>query len=276
MNGTTIVSMPLDRITIGERLRGIDPDWVEAIAHSMHERGQDTPIIVGEAGPDDGLHPLIAGAHRVEAARRLGWAEIAAIVRAESGLAARLTEIDENLMRRELSALDRAVFLAERKAVYEALHPEAARPGPRNKIADKLVRNFVSSFAAATAAKVGLDERSIRRALVRARLPAEVRAAIATHPIADRGVELDRLVGLGPELQARVVAVLTDPERPARSVQEALIRLEAADGPAPHVVARRQFERLLAVWRAAGREARREFLAYLEAEGALGRRRDAA
>ncbi|HPT48548.1 MAG TPA: hypothetical protein PLM07_21900, partial [Candidatus Rifleibacterium sp.] len=37
---------------------------------------------------------------------------------------ARLMEVDDNLAGAEMNALDTAVFLAERKKVYEKLHPE--------------------------------------------------------------------------------------------------------------------------------------------------------
>lgn len=124
---TPVLSIPLDLIDVGERLRAVDRDYVSLIAESLAERGLDTPIIVTAAGAD-GRHALIAGGHRVAAASLAGWTEIPAKVVEADELQARLIEIDENLIRRELSALDRAVFLAERKRIYEAMHP-ATRPG---------------------------------------------------------------------------------------------------------------------------------------------------
>lgn len=69
----------LDLIDVGERLRPVDPDYVALLAASLAERGLDTPIVVSAGGPD-GNHQLIAGAHRLAAARSLGWAEIEALV----------------------------------------------------------------------------------------------------------------------------------------------------------------------------------------------------
>ena len=104
-----VLSVPIDLIEVGERLRPIDPAYVEMLAANMAERGQDTPITIGPARPDH-THPLIAGGHRIAAARALGWTKIDALVSEATGDAAKLLQIDENLMRRELSALDRAVW----------------------------------------------------------------------------------------------------------------------------------------------------------------------
>lgn len=267
MNGHTIVSLPLDRVAVGPRLRPVDGDYVALIAASLAERGQDTPIVVAPAG-DDGRHALIAGAHRVAAARSLGWGEIAAVVREADALTARLIEIDENLVRRELSALDRAVFLAERKAVWEALHPETRRGGDRRGT-KRTSLSVWSAFARHTAAKLGVDERSIRRAVARAALPAEIRERIATLPIAARGAELDKLLALPPERRRAVVDELTRPERPAASVGAALARLAGPEAQSKAELARLEFGALVRAWRKAGRAARAQFLAFLETEGAL-------
>lgn len=69
--------IPVDQVMIGERLRGLSAPDVEQLADSMRELGLLQPITVQQA--DDG-YPLVAGRHRLEAARRLGWREIAAIV----------------------------------------------------------------------------------------------------------------------------------------------------------------------------------------------------
>jgi hypothetical protein len=55
--------------------------------------------------------------------------EIACVVIDDDDLHAQLWEIDENLMRAELSPSERASCTARRKAIYEALHPEAKHRG---------------------------------------------------------------------------------------------------------------------------------------------------
>lgn len=50
---------------------------VDAIMASMQQFGQVTPIVVKPNG--DGTYTVLAGNHRVEAARRLGWSELAVV-----------------------------------------------------------------------------------------------------------------------------------------------------------------------------------------------------
>jgi ParB family chromosome partitioning protein len=75
-----------------------------------------------------------------------------------------LAEVDENLCRHELNALDRAIFLAERKRLYLKINPEAGR-GKAKKIRDnekgQSLPFFTRSFARATSARVGLSRRAI-------------------------------------------------------------------------------------------------------------------
>lgn len=96
------------------------------IAKSMGSIGQQAPILVRHArdpdpklpdtwGPEQaGLFDLVAGAHRVEAARSLGWTRIEAVLVDGSPDEIRTMELEENLARAELTALDRARFLAAR------------------------------------------------------------------------------------------------------------------------------------------------------------------
>ncbi len=60
-----------------KRRRELKPETVEAIAESMLEHGQKTPISVRK---DDERFVLVEGLHRLEAARALGEATINAIV----------------------------------------------------------------------------------------------------------------------------------------------------------------------------------------------------
>lgn len=264
-----IVALPLDLVIVGERLRTVDEDYVALIAASMQEKGQQTPIQVGPADTD-GRHRLIAGGHRMAAARMAGLATIDAIISEVTGLEADLLEIDENLMRRELSALDRAVFLARRKDVYEALHPQTAHgKAKKGKDLEKStsLSTFAERFTAATAAKLGVDERTIQRAVARAAIHPEVRAMIATLPIAESGAELDKLAALSPADQFEVGEALTRGEKPARSVSAALVEIKGPPSTSRAAETNRQYQALLSAWKKAGRAARRQFLDHLEREG---------
>jgi ParB family transcriptional regulator, chromosome partitioning protein len=270
---TPVLSIPLDLIEVGERLRAVDADYVALIAESLADRGLDTPIIVTGAGAD-GRHRLIAGGHRVAAARQAGWDTIAAKVVEADELQAKLIEIDENLVRRELSALDRAVFLAERKRIYEALNPSTKHGGNRKGIKSTSVSTWSERFAKATATKLGVDERTIQRAVARAAIRPDVRAMIAGLPVADSGAELDKLAALSPDMQFEVARRLGGS---TRTVSAALVAINGAARPDAAAEQDRQYVALLTAWRKNGNsKARRRFLLWLDGEGELETFKEAA
>jgi ParB family transcriptional regulator, chromosome partitioning protein len=260
-----VVTLELDRIVVGRRLRSIDADWVALIAASMKERGQDTPIHVGPAG-EDGRHPLIAGAHRVAALREAGLPEARCIIFRGDALAAQLLEIDENLLRRGLSALDRAVFLAKRKAIYEEMYPETRHGGARNG-SSRHGGDLIAPdrFTKGTAEKLGLGERTIQRAIRYAQIPEWARELIAPTHWADRPIELDALARIEDEGDLReVVTALTRAEAPAASVAAALAELGLRDAPDRRGEA---LNRLITAWRKATAKAdRRAFLQHILAD----------
>ena len=269
---TPILSIPLDQIDVGERLRAVDDDYVALIAESLEQRGLDTPVIVAEG--DGGLYRLIAGGHRVAAARLAGWTEIPAKVVEADDLHAKLIEIDENLIRRELSALDRAVFLAERKRIYEALNPAAKRGGDRR--GTKATSLSVWSFGKATATKLGVDERTIQRAVARAAIIPEVRAMLARLPVAESGAELDKIAAQGAEMQLAIARHMAREDAPCRSVAAALSEIAGASHASPRAEADRQYAALMGAWRKAGKAVRTRFLAFLADEGEITPRKEAA
>lgn len=264
------VIIPISTIVADDRLREIDVDYVDFLSVSMDDLGLRTPVWVQEADAQ-GLHHLIAGGHRLEAAKRLGWIEIRADVFSIDGIDARMLEIDENLFRRELSPLDRAVFLAERKSLYEARHPEtkrgAAGQATMNDQTDKLV-SLVPSFAEETALKLGVDARTVFRAIHRAdNIAPDVRRKIAATWIAAKGTALDALARLEPPRQREVVALLLKEDGP-KNVAAALVEL---NGPAPDQPdgTEAEYGALLKAWRRAGAKARDRFTSFLASEGAI-------
>ncbi|MEJ8811831.1 ParB N-terminal domain-containing protein [Variovorax ureilyticus] len=89
--------------------------------------GKSPPIVVVEKlVADRGIitpgYLLVAGCHRVEAARAIGWKEINARIIKASSLERELIEIDENLCRAELTAA-RAAHMKRRAQIWEALGP---------------------------------------------------------------------------------------------------------------------------------------------------------
>jgi ParB family chromosome partitioning protein len=257
-------------IVVRGRLRPVTDAGVESLMASIAETGVMKDAVDLRLAKDGSL-VLIAGGHRVEAARRLGWAEVPAKV--WSGVSddwARIMEIDDNLAGAEMNALDTAVFLATRKAVYERLHPEtrqatgAALAARRWHAADTMSVAFVTS----TAEKFGLSDRHVRRiAAAGARLgPDEVQRLRQ----APRAVGLKDLMVIGRIGSAAerydVVGMLA--EGRARSAAEALrLRTRAADGAAAVAapVAARPGDAavaaLLAAWARAPQAARRRFVA---------------
>lgn len=235
-------------IRVADRLRQIDPDWVDAIALSMEKLGQQNPILIAKSGQ---TYKLVAGAHRLAAAGKLGWEKIASLVVDGTNFELRLHEIDENLLRRELSELDRAAFLLERKAVWEQLHPETAQG--KAGAAARWMQTTGVSFASDAAEKLKLSVRSVQRAIARMKIDAEVRAIVANTWIADHGASLDALARLTPTEQRKVVRLMLREKDPVKSVGIALGKKPAADKDQP-------LNALIALWRKTPVAAKRAFV----------------
>lgn len=158
--------IPVAEIDARNRLRPVSEAGVASLMQSFAEVGvMKDPIHVRRK--KDGKIVLIAGGHRLEMAKRLGWVEIMASVWVDvTDDWSRMMEIDDNLAGAEMGPLDTAIFLAERKKVYERLHPEtkaatgAALAAKRWNAVDI---ESVASFAQTTAEKFGMSDRHVRR-----------------------------------------------------------------------------------------------------------------
>lgn len=163
----SLTELPISEVLVENRLRPVSDVGVTALLSSIETLGvMKDPIQVRKVKHRAGALVLIAGGHRLEAARRLGWETIPATVWDCTDDWARLMEIDDNVAGAELSVIDTAVFLAERKDVYERIHPEThAEAFKGNRHTGKLAADMMSvaSFAAVTAEKFGISERHVRR-----------------------------------------------------------------------------------------------------------------
>jgi ParB family transcriptional regulator, chromosome partitioning protein len=267
----TPVLMQMNKVTVAEviekeRLRPVSEAGVESLIASITETGvMKDAIHVRQK--KDGKFYLIAGGHRLEAARRLGWEEIEAKVWTNvTDDWARLMEIDDNLAGAEMNALDTAVFLATRKEVYERLHPET-RAGvfkgnqhTGNVVADMM---SVTSFARATAEKFGLTDRHVRRMIAAGNaLGPDQISALRRAPRAVSLKDLAEIAKIGdPAERYDVVRFLS--EGTAKSASEARSTYQRRNGnaPPPKDPIQEAFNVLLTAWKRAPMAAKRRFMA---------------
>ncbi len=272
MKALGLQTISVAEIDAADRLRAVDAAHAAALAENIRQTGRlRQPIEVRTARK--GGFKLIAGGHRLEAVRALGWTEVEAFVFDASDAEARLAEIDENLVRHDLNPLDRAVFLFERKAAYEALHPETKHGGDRGNQhtggkprQDEMI-SFWRSFGKDTAERIGLSERAIQYALeIAKKLSPEVRARIAGTWVAKKQSELRALVKVEPAKRLAVIDLLLAEDNAVTTVKAAAARVDGKAAASASDVDK-QLSRLMTAWRHAGRAARSAFLQHLSDAG---------
>ena len=152
----------INDIKINPGRREAAPEDVQRLSESISEIGMMNPITVTAD------YTLIAGLHRLEAAKRLGWTEVECNISDMDELHTELAEIDENVVRTGLSDLELSELLARRKKIYEMLHPATiARnlPGHASNYGssgDKLAGEE-KPFSQDTAEKMGVSPRTVER-----------------------------------------------------------------------------------------------------------------
>lgn len=229
-----ILDIAIDAIDVPAGRRRLDPAWVETLADLFSSQGQLSPIELIATGE---RYRLVFGGHRLAAARHLAWPKINAVVKSHEDFASEaeitLAEITENLARRELSVLDRAVDIARWREIYEAAHM-LNKGGRRRKDTDaeELSANFALSFSEAAQKTFDLSRRSVFNAVKIASIAAEVRDRIALHPIADNQSELLALAGELPGRQVDIAALLTAEPAQASTVEGAIAILDRVPEPA--------------------------------------------
>lgn len=250
-----------DSIVAEGRLRPVSEAGVQAILGSVEELGQIvTPLVVRQRRDKNSVvYELLDGAHRLEAARRLGLEAVPVRVFECTNDQAKLLEIDGNLAGAELNPLDTAVFLATRKAVYERLHPETKRGAAG--AAARWDASELGSFASVTAEKFGMTARQVQKIVAAgSRLGADEIAKLRAAP---RQVTLKDLQDIAkikqPPDRYDVVAALA--EGRAKTASAALKALQAPVETPEKSPADEQLSALLKAWDRAGMAALRRFVA---------------
>jgi N6-adenosine-specific RNA methylase IME4 len=197
-----------DIVVAPNRMRALRPEKVDEIAESIRAQRRLLQLIVVRPRGRGGFW-LVAGWHRLEAARALDLDSVLAVVRDDLDAdAALLVEIDENLIRADLSPAERAMCVARRKELYERVHPEtkptkAGGPG-RGKTRRHSGDDIPERFTKDTARKTRRSERSVQREVERANKIVSLADVVGTS--LDAPDELDALAKLPEPAQADLIA----------------------------------------------------------------------
>lgn len=244
------------------RLRDVDPDQVARLAESIGEVGLLNPItvyareIIRNGQTADG-YGLVAGAHRLQACKRLGWQEVPAVVVELDDDDRIIAECDENLCGTKLSAAEQAMFTAKRKEAYLRKHPETGHGGDRKSSRQVGDLDSTDRFTKETADRTGQSERSVQRSAERGEKVTPAALAMVKGTSLDTGAYLDKLKKVAPENQVAKV------QRDLEAQKKTKPKSAAAHAPDPdddYSVREKQITALINAWNKAGKEAREAFL----------------
>jgi len=207
-------TLPLDKILVPERLREVEEDHAFMISHSIARNGLINPITVRATPRAARPYTLVAGAHRFRACELAGRREIEVIVVKADKLDSQMVEIEENVFRNELSALDRAIFVARYRELFEEKHGEISRGNP--ELANSV--NFTeldgdsarSHFFQHVSERMGLSRSAIEKAQFIGRsLSPELRSKLRGTPDADNQSRLIQLARLEARKQQQVAVAVS-------------------------------------------------------------------
>lgn len=227
--------VPLEFIDDTDRIRPVDPAWAEVMADDLSRGVELPPVVIRPAIPPEvregARFALVIGGHRIEAHRLAGRPLIRADIVPMSRAEARIREVDENLKRHELNALDRCLMLLERKRAWVEVYPETKHGGDgkhkeslRNSKSQSLRLDQPGRFSSEAADRVGLSERSVQ---------ADIELAARIEPVAIPEIRRSGLVDNASELRrlasypaADQVAIARDiAAGNARTVEQARVSL---------------------------------------------------
>lgn len=207
------IEIEIAAIDVVDRLRLVDLAYVEMLAASISETYLHQPIAVASMPGAGNRYVLVDGENRLEAYKLLGRATIPARIRELTAVERRKHEIHANLIRNELTALDRTVFVGELASIFTAENADARHGGDRKSKKWREKNQFAnlanwSSFSKEAARRTGLSTRSIDRTRdLFSKLSPDAIAALRGTKVADNQAQLQALAAMDPE-QQKVVAGL--------------------------------------------------------------------
>lgn len=247
-------------IHVGERQRPIDEEHALAIAASMEERGLINPITVRSTPNQNGgktPFTLVAGGHRLFGAKHLGWEEVDAMMVAADASEAVLIEISENLIRNDLSALDRAQFVSKFRETIEEVHGDIHRGRPKKGHDGPIIFLPGRELSERVQERLGISHRTFKRiSQIAVHLHPDLRQAVRGTEIENDQSKLIKLAKLDVEAQLKLAAAM----REGATFKAAMSLIAPKVEPPKSNVQDVLFNRLSDLWKTADEVTRRRFL----------------
>jgi ParB family transcriptional regulator, chromosome partitioning protein len=218
---TEIITVPIDDIFVDpDRLREIKPEVVQTYATRMRAGDQYPPLQVRRTPNGEGKFTLVSGLHRLKAHAALQAVQVEAYLIKANADQAREQEIAENLLRNELTALERIYHVAEWRRLFEAAHGKVARGNPEFAKTAKLAEldllgniedSQEGSFFSRLAERLGLTRRTSERYFsISKHLQPALKAVLTGSALEDNQAVIERLSKLEPAIQLKYAKLLSD------------------------------------------------------------------
>lgn len=206
-----VVLLRLNDLKVNLDSTFISEQKISELGESINTVGLLQPVVVSEN------LELIIGRHRFLAFQKLGLARIPGIVLSLDLIREQIAELDENLVRRNLSVLERGLTLKKRKELYESLFPETKRgcyARGKNEICD--VNEKRPAFARKISAEREISARTAQRLIqIVGRLSGETIRLIKNHPVANRQKDLARISEMNVDSQESIAKILSEKKLPS-------------------------------------------------------------
>ena len=198
---TTLIA--LRKIKIAPDRGPLNEERIAELVASIGQNGLLQPPVVRRLAGD---WWLVAGGHRLEALRRLGWKEVLCVmIESENSLHWELAQIDENLIRNNLGPSEHAKLTQRREEIIKALatrfEEECGKAKPASVTKNVSGRKDIKGVRDAAsvrdqAEKTGENREKIRRSRQRAKVLGSKILDKTQGTSLDKGVELDALIQL--------------------------------------------------------------------------------
>ena len=194
----SVVEIPVEKIKVVNRLRSTAEGKIAELAESIKDINLLHPITVSET---DGEYLLLSGHHRLKAVQLLGWSSIPATIHDDDDVIRKSVEIQENICRQELTAIQ----VADHIVLWEDLLTQL---GKRAKSGQNRF-NRTGLTNADLAARMGMDSRAYQRKKSIATMHPEVKDILNETPFAFNNGDMIALAKESDVVQLEVAQLLS-------------------------------------------------------------------